>query len=779
MGALKTYISVNPKGIDDTPFATEGAELIQNLRYDSQGDCWSNDRHLVSYANPDSDPSIEANAYPLSDILSINSWQQYLLYEYLFSDIHCTLALRIGNTTVDLAYNRSVPSATDLGTQYVQFSNYMVLINGDDYPLIYQGDRRIRRVGNIKPPTPPVLSVPAQAISDYNEESVGLFVRAGSVSSNAKLLQFPAASGYGLGLGARPYNYYDQTDKDQKAFSELVTNTYEYAVSFVTDTGSESPISARSTRASWTGGGIGQEDDATPPNNKLVTATYGINLRNIPTGPVGTVKRILYRTKNMQDLSAGGAGEELYFLTTIDDNITQNWLDAIPDSGLGSLAPLSFERIPFPKCSIGAAFQNRLVVAGNPSAVYTLYYSDPGLPEQFSSSGIVNVSSARGGRITGLVPFNNLLIIFRESAVDALLNTGNGLQVVPVNASIGSLSPNTAVSIAGLGLMFLGADRKFYLLTGNYSGGSSIQITEASKTIGKQLRRINPSSLARAFAIYNPRDREYWCHVPSLSSPICDLGFVYHLDTQGWSIRSFDPALSSATLLPEGYVAFGTLNSTQGWLRDPGSEPVRLGIQVWGGIGNYADAARYPFIYESKWLHFGQPDSIKTIKDIEVLAYKNAYVDITDPDLPYLGNIEIFCAVDNREYFRSMGEVPLTNQEQSRTGILDLIITDNGVINDYAIWDQNYYDNGDQTITVRVNNNSSTNVGYPEELDLAGRMMSAIDSMSNPTGGSRWYKVRVASAGDNREVRMLGVIVTYEANDIKPYTALTGVGIGG
>jgi len=699
------------------------------------------------------------------------------LYEYVDSGT-LTLAVRIGNLSADLDVARPIPTATDLGTQYIQFSSYMVLINGDDYPLIYQGDRRLRRAANTRIPSPPIASVPSLAISNYGEEAVGAFIRGKQQSSNAKLLQFPAGSGYGVGLGARQYTHYDQTDKKQVVYNEPIINTYEYAISFITDTGSESAISTRSSRISWTGGGVGQTDTDTDPHTKLVTATYGVSLRNIPTGPPGTVRRILYRTKNMGD-ERGGFGEELYFCTYIDDNITQTWLDAIPDTGLGSLAPLSFERIPFPKCSIGAAFQNRLVVAGDPSAVYSIYYSDPGLPEQFSSSGIVNVSSARGGRITGLVPFNNLLIIFRESAVDALLNTGNGLQVVPVNASIGSLSPNTAVSIAGLGLMFLGADRKFYLLTGNYSGGSSIQITEASKTIGKQLRRINPSSLARAFAIYNPRDREYWCHVPSLSSPICDLGFVYHLDTQGWSIRSFDPALSSATLLPEGYVAFGTLNSTQGWLRDPGSEPVRLGIQVWGGIGNYADAARYPFIYESKWLHFGQPDSIKTIKDIEVLAYKNAYVDITDPDLPYLGNIEIFCAVDNREYFRSMGEVPLTNQEQSRTGILDLIITDNGVINDYAIWDQNYYDNGDQTITVRVNNNSSTNVGYPEELDLAGRMMSAIDSMSNPTGGSRWYKVRVASAGDNREVRMLGVIVTYEANDIKPYTALTGVGIGG
>jgi len=589
---LKSYISVNVPGIDDTPLSTEGSELIQNLRYDNQGDCWVNDRYLISYKNPDIDPDQGNNAVPEADVWSINSWKHNLLYEYVDSGT-LTLAVRIGNLSADLDVARPIPTATDLGTQYIQFSSYMVLINGDDYPLIYQGDRRLRRAANTRIPSPPIASVPSLAISNYGEEAVGAFIRGTQQSSNAKLLQFPAGSGYGVGLGARQYTHYDQTDKKQVVYNEPIINTYEYAISFITDTGSESAISTRSSRISWTGGGVGQTDTDTDPHTKLVTATYGVSLRNIPTGPPGTVRRILYRTKNMGD-ERGGFGEELYFCTYIDDNITQTWLDAIPDTGLGSLAPLSFERIPFPKCSIGAAFQNRLVVAGDPSAVYSIYYSDPGLPEQFSSSGIVNVSSARGGRITGLVPFNNLLIIFRESAIDALLNTGNGLQVVPVNASIGSLSPNTAVSIAGLGLMFLGADRKFYLLTGNYSGGSSIQITEASKTIGKLLRRINPSSLARAFAIYNEHDREYWCHVASSSSPICDYGLVYHLDTQGWSIRSFDPALSSATLLPERYVAFGTLYQTQQELIGGAADP--LGIQVWGGLGNWEDPSRYRFI---------------------------------------------------------------------------------------------------------------------------------------------------------------------------------------
>jgi len=125
-----------------------------------------------------------------------------------------------------------------------------------------------------------------------------------------------------------------------------------------------------------------------------------------------------------------------------------------------------------------------------------------------------------------------------------------------------------------------------------------------------------------------------------------------------------------------------------------------------------------------------------------------------------------------------MGQIPLTNQEQSRTGILNLITTDTGPLRDYATWDQNYYDNGDQTITVRVNDNSSTNVGFPEELDAFGRMMNATEIMSNPTGGCRWYKVRIINYGFDHEVRLLGLAITYEIdNSIQTYTIRTGVGI--
>jgi len=774
------YVSINAPGINDEPFAVQGADLIENLRYDFQNECWVNDRILSSYLNPDVDPFDPSNAVPAADVYSIASWRprggfpEYLLYEY-DAGTSLTLAVRIGNRSHDLQTGRPYPTSADASTQYIAFNTYMVILNGYSPPVIYQGDLRWRPMANTQLPSPISIGVPAGAISNYNEEASGLFIRAANSNSANKLLQFPVGSGYGVGLGARQYTHYDQTSQEQVVFSELITNTYEYAVQFITDTGSASPLSDRSNRASFIGGGTSVTDQVA--NDKLVTARYGMNLQNIPIGPPGTVRRLIHRTKNMGD-ERGGFGEELYFLTYIDDNSTESWLDAIPDSALGSLAPLSFELIPVPTASIGASFQNRLFLAGDPNQPYAISYSSAGLPEEFRSQNVLSVSSRVGGKITGLVPYNNLLIVFRENSIDAIIATANGYAVTPVNGSIGSLSPSTATSIATLGLMFLGSDRKFYLLTGNYSGGSSLQVTEMSKGIGKYLRRINLSALNRAFALYIDRDREYWCHVPFNGTPITNAGLVYHLETGGWSLRRLPVALSGGTILSEGIPAYGTLYEVQGRFTGTTHDP--LGIQVWTGVGNYPEAERLDFKYESKWLHFNQPEALKHIKQVFLYMYKNAYVDVTDTDLPYMDNIKVSCAVDNREYYRVMERVAATNPEQSRTGILDLIITDDGVINDYAIWDQNYYSNGDQVITVRISDNSSMDIGFEEALSDAGESMSATDMDKIRSGGCRWYKIRIENTDTDLEMRFLGFKIDYELNGkMFAYTQRMGVGIGG
>lgn len=81
----------------------------------------------------------------------------------------------------------------------------------------------------------------------------------------------------------------------------------------------------------------GNETEPSPASANVATATGPPEKSKItwsfPVGPTGTVKRKLYRTEG------GGAAYNL--LTTINDNTTLTYLDAIGDASLTTAAPTS------------------------------------------------------------------------------------------------------------------------------------------------------------------------------------------------------------------------------------------------------------------------------------------------------------------------------------------------------------------------------------------------------------------------------------------------------
>jgi hypothetical protein len=102
-----------------------------------------------------------------------------------------------------------------------------------------------------------------------------------------------------------------------------LTGAYKYAVAFIT--------------GYWKGGvGTGTLQEQGNTGGGTVSATVSpsaqqVNVTAIPTGPVGTVARAIYRTK------AGGS--TYYLLTQINDNTTTSYTDNIADTSLGAQMP--------------------------------------------------------------------------------------------------------------------------------------------------------------------------------------------------------------------------------------------------------------------------------------------------------------------------------------------------------------------------------------------------------------------------------------------------------
>lgn len=99
-----------------------------------------------------------------------------------------------------------------------------------------------------------------------------------------------------------------------------LTGTYRYAVVFVTGYWHGEPGLGTLIVQGTTG--YGNVSAAVSPNGQQV------NITNIPTGPVGTVARIIGRTK--------AGGNTFYTLAQINDNTTTSWVDNTPDAGLGA-----------------------------------------------------------------------------------------------------------------------------------------------------------------------------------------------------------------------------------------------------------------------------------------------------------------------------------------------------------------------------------------------------------------------------------------------------------
>lgn len=145
--------------------------------------------------------------------------------------------------------------------------------------------------------------VTAQWWNDYynlltgqmKDQSVAI---ASSLSMNASVIKpagpaLTAVTGSGLGVGS-----------------------YSYGFTYVDGNGMEAPIS-------------GLSSVTTTSSNAQVQAT-------LSTGPGGTVTRNIYRTK----VSSG----QLYFLQTINDNVTTTFTDSAADTSLTTIAPTDFSQ---------------------------------------------------------------------------------------------------------------------------------------------------------------------------------------------------------------------------------------------------------------------------------------------------------------------------------------------------------------------------------------------------------------------------------------------------
>lgn len=598
------------------------AEKIQNARIDPSGDGYLFDRGLEPWKDFSEQDILESETSPYLDskVDSQFIWtkqstgQVYHIIEqngelyYLWGNNGSPAsASDFWKDKVTIATGRRLRKVNDAGTQYVPYGDRLLILNGYDKPIWFYGDNRWRDFGfSIGAPEPEVVDVD---------------ITYGATQDLTDGIPRPTfASTRPIGLG-------DTENGDR--------NTFSYRMSYVSDTGSESPL-GNPIYVDWT-------------NDATYFAKRGIFLIDVPTGKKGIVARRIYRTKNMRSLSSGV--DQLYYLVKqIDDNSTTQFIDVVPDSALVTPAPaLTESETVSSTYGFGETWNNRLWLGGGSNHPTRIIYSSNGLPEQFGTFNYFDVGSTNGGHITGLYAYYNNLLVFRESAIDIIRQSASGFTISQITPDIGTTASNTICLVPQLGVVFLSRDG-IYVATGGLDGGSTVSVVKISDPISRTINSINVSALPSCCAAYSKKEKEYWLHYVRKGKTIPTRGIVIHTYDKSFSLRGANDksneylwAFTTIQVDPAGNFIFGTqpdwrLSGSPSTPTTTNAVGSLVGLQVWSGAHYWGktltassasgDPSERTYtgklgslqenVWESNWINFGDSSDKHRVFSVEV-----------------------------------------------------------------------------------------------------------------------------------------------------------------
>jgi hypothetical protein len=600
------------------------ADDIVNARIDPDGLGWLFDRGIEPWWDPKLTMTVigtntQITQYLGSTIDSCYVWtkqnteQTYYLVEqagnlyYFWGNKGSKTGDYYWDDLVVLATGRHIPKANEAGTQYIPYGNRLLIINGYDQPIWFYGRQATRDFGfTIPTPAPETLDIQTSYLSGSNLDN--------AIASPT----FTSTSNEGLG----------QEDK---------RNFYTHKVTFVMDTGAESPLSSSSI-LSW-------KDDGSATEGQK----FGAFLKDFPIGPNGCCARRLYRTKNQKTANTTGAADAVYYLVKqVNENVSNTVVDVVPDGNLVNQADVDSTLISS-AYQYGTTWDSRIWLAGGTPHPTRIIYSLLGIPEQFGIFNYFELGSSVGGAITGLYPYYNNLLVFRQRSIDLIRLSNGQLVVSSLSPEIGTEATNTIKLVPGLGVFFLNNDG-IYAITGGTEGGSTVNIQKVSSGLSRELERISKSSIARATAVYSSKEKEYWCHYPVDGQKYNSRGAVFHTANRQWSLRhslTSDNTLfrfSSMAVDPAGNIILGPSPVWSSDAYEEESYALLPGVlQVWSGAGYWgkkltvfshvdttviytaAENHRPGIVWESNWIDFGDISAQHRVFHVEaeIVSYGN------------------------------------------------------------------------------------------------------------------------------------------------------------
>lgn len=293
-------------------------------------------------------------------------------------------------------------------------------------------------------------------------------------------------------------------------------------------------------------------------------------------------------TPTAAELASGfTAGGQFYFATLLSKLVITNKLDA-PRVWDGINAVANLGGSP-PHAQYVAPHKNYLFMAHTTSNPSRLYFSDVLNIENWPALNFIDVSPNDGDWITGLLPYDDYLIITKNRSIWLLVGTGiSDFEVRRLHAEVGCVAPRSLVRI-GEAFAFVAHD-------GIYMSDLS-QPVLISERLKKTWQGLNRRRLNQACAAFF--DHKLRVDVPNGASTVNNLRIVYDSIRKALLLDEVTDHASSYTKFVEAgqeILLYGHSNEGQISQADNGSTDAGQAIN---------------FTWESKHFDFGLSEHIK------------------------------------------------------------------------------------------------------------------------------------------------------------------------
>ena len=308
-------------------------------------------------------------------------------------------------------------------------------------------------------------------------------------------------------------------------------------------------------------------------NGQLIT----FNLTNLPAS--GIVDYVyVYRTADLASMTSDArTAAPMYRIATV----TRNADGTMPTTYTDNTAAFPFPpralniavNTPPIRCRFIAVHKNRVFIGSNNQYPGRVWWSEPFQAEAFiTDENFADFTRQTGGIITGLIEFNDQVVVFTEDQMFGIANVDTDVpDIYIIHPSVGSIAPDAVASGANR-LMWLARDG-VYLWNGN--DPPERVSDDVSATFGKLSFEKHVQSRA---IIHN---RMYTVLLISSLDRVANASaFRYDLVTNSWSLASFADSTISNRQAPF-IVISAPLGHSDAGVRHPLWAPADNRATVW------------------------------------------------------------------------------------------------------------------------------------------------------------------------------------------------------